>query len=102
GWYWRMCARRAKSQLYPLTQSCGHITQKLGTRSQAALEGRPEEEEENAIIVSSIKAEDGSAWLCPLSGQDVGGAAVARSGITGPPDPGPCLQGHPSPSFLQQ
>lgn len=44
-----------------------------------------------------IKPEEGSAWLCPLSGQDVGGAAVARSGITGPgrqePDPGACL-GH--------
>lgn len=48
-----------------------------------------------------IKPEEGSPWLCPLSGQDVGGAEVARSGITGPgrqePDPGACL-GHPSQS----
>lgn len=46
-----------------------------------------------------IKPERGSPWLWPLSGQDVGGVAVARSGITGPgrqePDPGACL-GHPS------
>lgn len=26
----------------------------------------------------------GLAWLCPLSGKDVGGAAVARSGVSGP------------------
>lgn len=39
-----------------------------------------------------IKPEEGSPWLCPLSRQGVGGAAVARSGITSPgrqePDPG--------------
>lgn len=46
-----------------------------------------------------IKPEEGSTWLCPLSGQDVGGAAVARSGITEPPDPGACL-GHPYPPTL--
>lgn len=52
-----------------------------------------------------IKAEEGPRRLGPLSGQGVGGAAVARSGITGPvrqePDPGACL-GQPShPPFLQ-
>lgn len=47
-----------------------------------------------------IKPEEGSLCLCPLSGQDVGRAEVARSGITGPgrqePDPGACLN-HCSP-----
>lgn len=46
-----------------------------------------------------IKPVEGSAWLCPLSGQDVGGAAVARYGITGLPDPAACL-GHPGPPTL--
>lgn len=43
-------------------------------------------------------------WLCLLSGQGVGGAAVARSGITGPgakePDPGACLGQALPPSFF--
>lgn len=52
-----------------------------------------------------IKPEEVSPWLCPLLGQGVGGAAVARSGITGPgrkePDPGACLGQPLPPAFLQ-
>ena len=59
-----------------------------------------EQGEENAIIVYPIKPEEGSRWLYLLSGQDVGGTAMVRSGITRPgrqePDPGAVL-GHPYP-----
>lgn len=48
-----------------------------------------------------IKPEEGSLWLRPLSGQDVGGVGLARSSVTGPgrqePDPGTCLNHHSPP-----
>lgn len=31
----------------------------------------------------TIRPEEVFAWLCPLSGRDVGGVAVARSGVSG-------------------
>lgn len=59
---------------------------------------------ENAIIVYQLNQRRFLPWLCLLSGQGVGGAAVARSGITGPgrkePDPGACLGQALPPSFF--